>query len=357
MKNIFRQAGIFIIFLGLWYLLFLFLTYLFYPDSGVIEDNQTHRWTALTESIYPDGGANVDLGFWVSKNGPKRIIITGASNAREGILSSVLQGVFPDFTIYNATSGSSNVTQLRQIVDVVSMPSPGAMKGTVFVMGIFYGTFFDDNVPTQHFLWKNRILTKLQADGLRYGLYRPIGDKLALTVAPPMMPWVVRALRPFLFWHIIFLDIKLSYVDFWTSVHSMTGKTEDFKGETLRQDALAKWKVDLGDIKDFAGDAQMHRFVSLCKEIVQSGASLVVVDLPVPQWLRERSEYYKKYTLQRPLYINEIKKMPAVRYLDLGAIVPGCGDLDFRDSAHPTREAAKIWSKAIVDFMVSQGGL
>jgi len=354
MKNIFRQAGVIFIFFGLWYLFFLALTYLFYPDSGVVDDNQAQHGGMLTDSIYPDGGANVDLGFWVSKNGPHRIIITGSSNASEGILPSVLQPVFPDFAIYRGAVGSSNVAQLRQIVDVIGLSNPASMEGTIFIIGIFYGTFFNDDVPIQHVLWKNKILTKLQADGLRYGLYQPREDKMALTLDSHLMPWAVRALRPFLFWHMIFVEAKQSYIHFWDSVHSAMGKHENIKSEEFKQSSLAQWEYYLGDIKGFAQTQQMDSFLALCQEIAQSQASLVIVDLPVPQWLRERSEYYKKYVLNRSVYLNGIKKIPRVRYIDLGANAACSIDSNFRDSSHPTKEAGKMWSQTIADFMVSQ---
>jgi len=354
MKNIFRQAGIILGLLGLWYLFFLFLTYLFYPDSGVVDDNQAHRGYTFTKSIYPDGGSSVDLGVWLSKNAPHRIIIIGSSNAQGGIRPTVLQTLLPDFAIYNGAIGGSNVTQLREILDVVRMSSPQSMKGTIFVAGIFYGTFFNDNVSGQHVLWKNKDLTIFQSDGLRYGLYKPKDNKLELTLEPHLMPWAVRLLRPFLFWHCIFVDVRSHYVDFWDSFHSMTGMHEGMQGEELKQSVLAQWKVSLGDIKGFAQAQQMNSFLELCQEIIQSGASLVIVDLPVPQWVREKSAYYKKYILNRPLYINGIKNIPRVRYIDLGTSLPGRPDSDFSDSVHPTKEAAEMWSKTIADFVVSQ---
>src|SRR5208283_1192025 len=169
-----------------------------------------------------------------------------------------------------------------------------------------------------------------------------------------LMPLAVRLLRPFLFWDVVFFDADSFYVDGWMFLYSMMGKHEDMKGEELKQSARAEWKVNLGDIKDFAQDSQMNDFLALCKDISRSGASLVIVDLPVPQWVRENSEYYKKYILKMSLSLNEIKKIPRAWYIDLGKRLPNATDLDFIDSSHPTKEAAEIWSKTVGDFIVSQ---
>jgi len=356
MKNIVRQAGVILGFLGLWYLFFLFLTYLLYPENGVVNNSQMRtRNDQLIKSIFLKDATNDLLGFWTSKYEAKRIIIIGGSNAGQGILPSVLQTVFPDYTIHNASVRASIVPQLRQIVDVIRMSSPGSMEGTIFVAGIFYGLFYNDHAEYGHVVWKNKRITYLQSEALRYGLYSPRDDKLALTLAPHLMPWAVRLLRPFLFWDVIFFDADSFYVDCWMFLYSMMGKHEEEpQGEKMKQSAGEEWKVSLGDVKDFAQDSQMNDFLALCQEIIQSGASLVIVDLPVPQWVREKSAYYKKYILKMSLSLNEIKKIPRVRYIDLGTNTSFSTDSNFRDSAHPTREAAEMWSKTIAGFVVSQ---
>ena len=355
MKNIVRQAGIILGFLGLWYVFFLFLTYLFYPGRGAIDNSRMRPHDQYVDNIFLKDTTSVLLGFWTIKHDTHRIIIIGSSTARVGIYPSVLQTLLPDFTVTNASVGASTVTQLRQVVDVIRMSSPRSMEGTVFVVVPFYGEFVNDNTLYGHVLWKNKNLTYLQLEALRYGLYKLRDNKVELTIDPYFMPLAVGLLRPFLWGHIIFFDVQSYYVDGWLSLYSMMGKhQEELKGEAMKQNALTLWKEGLGDIKDFAQDPQMNDFLALCQEITQSGASLVIVDLPVPPWVRENSAYYKKYILKMSSSLNEIKKMPRVRYIDLGKRLPNSTDLDFTDSSHPTKKAAEIWSKTVADFIVSQ---
>jgi len=355
MKNIVRQAGIILGFLGLWYVFFLFLTYFLYPESGVVDNSRMRPHDQYVDNIFLKDTTSVLLGFWTIKHDTHRIIIIGSSTARVGIHPSVLQTLLPDFTITNASVGASTVTQLRQVVDVVRMSSPPSMKGTIFVVVPFYAEFVNGNTPYGHVLWENKNLTYLQLEALRYGLYKLRDNKVGLTIDPYFMPLAVHLLRPFLLWDIIFFGMQSYYVDGWLSIYSMMGKhQEELKGEAMKQNALMLWKEGLGNVKDFGNDAQMDDFIALCQEIAQSQASLVIVDLPVPPWVRERSEYYRKYILKMSLYLNEIKKIPRVRYIDLGQRFSNSTDLDFIDSSHPTKKAAEIWSKTVADFIVSQ---
>ena len=154
MKNIYRQASFLLIFFCLWYLVLFLVTYLFYSDSGEFGSYKNGLLGKVpTRTIFLDSGANVDLGFWVSQHKTHRIILTGASNTGEGLKPPIMQEVLPsDFTIYNATMGGSNSTEIRQILDVARMSNPGSMKGTIFIIGVFFGTFFNDSNSRAFFI-------------------------------------------------------------------------------------------------------------------------------------------------------------------------------------------------------------
>ena len=220
MKNIFRQAAVILIFLGGWYLFSLFLSYHFYPGHVAVDNSNTEPSSKIKNSIFLSDSADDLFGFWGIKSGPKRMIILGASNAQEGILPSVLHQQLPDFTVYNASVGGSNTTQIRQIVDVIRMSNPGSLKGTIFILGVFFGTFVNDDSQVGHVLWLGKNITLLQLEGLRYGFYRPNDKTLELTINPSLMPLTVQLIRPLLFWDIFFFDLRVDYADFWERLHS-----------------------------------------------------------------------------------------------------------------------------------------
>ncbi len=359
MKNIFKQMAVILLFFCLWYVFFLFLTYHFYPENTVVDNSRLHERNnrlvlgKLKSNIFLNDAQNILLGFWVTKHESKRIIIIGGSNALR-INPAVMQKALPDFTINLAAVRNSNITQLRDIVYVVRKSSPGSLKGTIFIIGVCFATFFNDNASGGHVLYENKNLTFLEAEGLRYGLYKLRDNKLELVLAPRMMPLAVHLLRPFLLCDLVFYDLKSYYDNSFASLHAVQKKPQDLKGEEFKQASLAEWRDSLGNIRDFAEDGIMSDFVTLCKEIEKSGASVVIVDLPSAPWMQNESEYYKKYTLKRLLYLDEDRIIPRLRYVNLATLLPPITDGDFVDSVHPTKEEGEMWSKAIAGFVLSQ---
>ncbi len=358
MKNILRQTGIIIAFFSFWYLLFLLLSYHLYPISKVIDNSRVGhsnhvRGDVLKGNIYLYDAPNILLGSWLSKHNTNRIIILGASNSVK-MRAAIMQKILPDFSVNHATVRGSNVTQLRNVVDVFRMSSQGSLKRTIFIINLFCGTFINNKSSMGHVVWKNKNLTYFEAEGLRYGLYKLSNNTLEPTLDPHFMPLAVHLLRPFLLGEIILYDIKLYYDNFWLSLHPSKGSPQDSQGEEMKRASLVEWKNAYGDIREYMEAPEMDSFISLCKEIEQSGGSVVVVELPTPSWMHGINEYYKKYISKRQLYINKIETIPRVRYIDLATLLPPIPDADFVDSVHPTQEEAEVWEKAISQYVLSQ---
>jgi hypothetical protein len=349
MKNIFRQLGIMVGFLGIFYLFFLVLTYVLYPDTTIDNNNPTKSFF----NFYQPPPQNLTLKIWGIKfPSLKRVFIMGSSDVYAGFSPSEFQKALPEYSISSLAMSDSNFTQLKNIFDVIQMSSVGSMKDTVFIVGLWYTQFSDAPIPDRS-QSQDTNLTQVEAEALRYGLYRVKNDELEPVFDPHSMRLAVDLLRPILLCHVIFLNVNNLYGDFWIWMHQLRGESAVSAPmpiqEGVKQAALMDWAKRSGNINDYMeGGVQVQKFLDLCGAITRSGASLVLVDMPVPQWHRERSIYYKKYALRKSFYLDQILKMPKVQYIDLSSYFP---DSDFIDSAHPTEQGTKDWSRVVARWL------
>ena len=93
-----------------------------------------------------------------------------------GFRPARLQQLVPQATVHNLAIGGANMTEVRQMVDLVlEVQSPAAQRRNLFVIGAWYGLFADDRArwytPDRH-----PGDTDLDIERYRYGFYRRTAD-------------------------------------------------------------------------------------------------------------------------------------------------------------------------------------
>jgi len=326
MKNIFKQLGLIGGFLGVFYMCFVLAGSLLCPK------------------IFMDLGAQQAL--------TKRMFIVGGSNAFMGLRPAVFQNIFPEFTVFGMEGPGIHAQQLRDLFDMVKLTSGGSLKGTVFVIGIGFSQFME--APERlRIAASDQDPTAMEKEGLKYGLYRIKDNELELINDPHLKPLAHQVLSRRLLWYLLIMKGYQCYEGLWQWVDRLTGRLSPPSiDERTRQNSLILWTKTLGSMGDYMERGrEWKRFWSFCQEAHQSGASLVLVDMPMPGWLREHSPYYQKYISKRGNYLKQILTMDQVSYIDLTDHFP---DTNFIDSAHPTAQAAQDWGRQVAQFIQSR---
>jgi len=79
----------------------------------------------------------------------------------------------------------------------------------------------------------------------------------------------------------------------------------------------------------------------LVARLLSQGSGVVIVDLPLPRWHRERSPYMTSYNGQLAALVRRYSGTPGFSFLSL----KGLGDDDdFCDEVHPKPRLRSAWS-------------
>jgi hypothetical protein len=353
MKAIIRQAGILIMFLAAFYLGLFFLSFLFYPAGykGPIDTSEASKTVFLTAPRLL--AMNITQ---LSASGKKKLIFLGSSNVEEGFRPSEIKMFCPEYEIHNLAIGASNITQLRQVADLLfSAPPAGSLDGSVFVLGIWYGSFVHDAAR-----WKKGV-TSLERELFRYRTYRMHNGKPVPTFGWKALPYWNLALRPVFFISGIIENLENEafpkmkrfaavciherQVDFGI----LYGKnTRDAVAEKDKKYALSYWRDYMNTPDECLVDEQFKELLALCEVLEKKKVRVILVDMPLPQWHSERSPYFRCYQRKKTEFLGKVLASMAVTYIDLQDM--GL-DSDFYDSTHPVPEVTRYWSYRLVSTL------
>ncbi|MCQ9207315.1 MAG: hypothetical protein NG740_05515 [Omnitrophica bacterium] len=342
MRHILRETLFLVWFLAAWYILALVVSYALYPDykSDIIDTKESDKTIFQTSERY--------IIFALPKilsSPKKKIFFIGASNVRDGFRPKELQSVLPEYEVHNLAVSGSNITEMHDVVNILQLLPEDLMKKSVFVIGIWYGSFVDDE---KHWGTAN---SSVITEALRYGLYRLDSGKPKLRVKMDYLSYATVLLRPCLFLQRLITKVYVYGDRLRTFAHNLLRKKRiDFSAvfnprrpgldEAYKRVALRRWQDFMGTKNGSFKDEQFEKFLDLSKLVNKSGAMLLIVDMPLPEWHRRGSPYWRNYQKKKNYYINEALKLGNVRYVDLELEIE---DKDFRDSVHPQPEVTKQW--------------
>jgi hypothetical protein len=309
-------------------------------DRPQIDTQEVRHTIFMTEPRY------VALGLDPLAKPGKKIILLGGSTVREGFRQAPLQAALPGYEVHNLGIGAGNITEVAQTFQFVTESVTAAsLRESVVVIGLFYGQFVDDETR-----WRGGE-TSLMKERLRYGLYRRRGGEVLPIAGPEVMSALDVLLRPVLFVHSWIaspaIQIGATHVEAVVNrlVHAHGIDLSAFTwdpppvDEATRARALEAWQAYMGTPDGTLRDQQFEALVGLCERIDQTGARLLLVGMPLPEWHRNGSGYTKAYQQKMEAVLARVS-VRRVEYFDMIAAMP---DSDFYDSAHPLPSAAPRW--------------
>jgi len=352
MKPIIKQLAAIAAFLFLWYAALVAVSYALYPEGRVVGGIDTAESSA---TIFYSGDRCIMFGLPKLAQSPKdRIFLIGASNVRDGFRPKELQSLLPSYEVHNLGLGASNISQMQDIANLLfALPRP-VLERSVIVIGVWYGSFVANGSQ------QDTVHASMLAEQEQYGLYKFDHGRAKLNVNSGLLPYMVAAMRPYFMCHIAASKVREFAVDAreWLHIFLRERRVPDFRpgarpkvDDRYKDEALKKWADYMGSADGKFKDEQFKKLIGLCRAIHESGASVVIVDMPLPRWHRDGSRNYAEYQKVKMAYIDEALKTGRARYLDLEETIT---DEDFCDSAHPKAAATKRWSellgKAITDM-------
>jgi hypothetical protein len=340
MKTILRQGATLLLCLASLYLgllgLALFLAPRSSPEPG-LDASLAGNTIFMTEPKY------IYLNRTPLRDSSDKIVVLGASNVDVGFDLTQLRSLVPaTATVHKLAIDGANMTEVREVIDLVQqVQSEEARRHEIFVLGIWYGMFGEDRLrwytPDR---WRGD--TDIDIERYRYGFeWRTARGPITL------VPWyfidaAVIGIYPFLF-----LD-KFSRDSLeWLSA-KYRAQPEDLNSAVTTEDDRSRilnyWSGLMGPARRSALDEQFTVLEQSCDTILTEGSKLMLVDLPLPKWHKQRSPYQSSYEDRRTQLVKRLAGRSGFVSLNMADLD---SDADFRDEVHPRPRVTMSWARRL----------
>jgi hypothetical protein len=296
--------------------------------------------------------------FRLRRSSKPKIIILGASNSMIGFRPDEMAPLFPEYEVANLGYPGATILDINEIAQMTqALLPPDVLENSVFVVSIWYGTF---RIASADGWGVNDILCGT-------GLYKLEAGKLRSITNIEYMPFLSRALRPYFF--VQFALSMLPVPDeriperpnlkhFLHNSHKFFEPIEKFSArwygpfQTPPSEKERDWLVYEFFDQEPNGESELpqkgfEKLYDLCRLTQEAGARLVLVDVPVPEWHKQRSHLYQDYQRRKEIFLEKALRYSDVCYVNLLDVEELSGDRAFSDATHPALDMTKTWSEAL----------
>ncbi|HEX3522956.1 MAG TPA: hypothetical protein VHT52_12820 [Stellaceae bacterium] len=343
-KAILRQGALLLLSLALLYAGLLGLTLLIAPpppQERGLDASLAGNTIFMTEPKY------IYLDRASLREPSEKIVLLGASNVDVGFNLGELRPLLPASVALNKLAvDGANITEVSQVIDLVQqVQGEEARRHEIFVLGIWYGMFGRD-----HLRWytpdRSPGDTDIDIERYRYGFERRTAQGPVPVVQWQYFGAAVTAIYPFLF-----LDKLSRDVLAWLS-HRYQTQTADPNSAVMSQSdrdgSMSYWRSTMGSAGPAAFDEQFAVLERACKRVLAEGSKLLLVDLPLPKWHRERSPYEGYYEARRAKFVKQWAARPGFSFMDMSDMDR---DQDFLDEVHPRPRVTILWARRLAQAL------
>ena len=339
MKAILRQGALLLLCLALLYVGLLGLTLLIAPRPP---QGRGLDASLAGDTIFMTGPKYIYLDRAPLRGSSEKVVLLGASNVNVGFNFAELRPLLPaPVTLDKLAVDGANMTEVSQVIDLVQqVQGEEARRHEILVLGIWYGMFGRD-----HLRWytpdRSPGDTDIDIERYRYGFERRTAQGSAPVVQWQYFDAAVTAIYPFLF-----LDKLSRDVLAWLSHHQT--QTADPNSAVMSQSdrdgSMGYWRATMGPAGPSAFDEQFAVLERACKRVLGEGSKLLLVDLPLPKWHRERSPYEGYYEARLAKFVRQCAVRPGCYFVDMSDMDR---DRDFLDEVHPRPRVTILWARRL----------
>jgi len=276
-----------------------------------------------------------------------RVLVMGASNANVGLRPFEIQTDVPCASVSNLAVGNANVTEIRQIVDLVhEVQSPDARSQNTFVFGTWFGLFSDgrDRWPNSS---RDPPETDMEAELYRYGFYYRAADRPQPRLSAAWLPVEGILIRPFIATEVVarqLTDGLRGYFFVRRPKRTDAEREAVHFGEEDRREATTYWYNLMGRKDDISAD-EFTSLENLIDRLLDAREKVVVVDLPLPKWNQKVSVYDSKYRQRLPGLLKKFAGREGFAFSDLSGL--STDDDEYSDEVHLKPHLAKLWAEHV----------
>lgn len=296
-----------------------------------------------------------------------RIVILGASNARDPFRPALMEPMLPGWRVANASLSGASIGELADAVDLVYLARPPEVEGrTVFVVSLNYLQFLPPRAGEN----------PLATEALRGGLHERRDGRLEARYPEPVQgameavfrPQAIAASLPRRAFSAVFVNPDLpqvkDFVDRFRGADPLSrwvefiGEQSDLDTVTVPEDVqralLAQRLTGAGGDKALP-EAGFRELAELIALIRSRGDAVVILDLPLPEWHRSGVPVSEASYQQGVAAVMARHRGDAsVAWVSLKAYD---ADENFFDSAHTEPRLWPVLSRRLASDLAASGVL
>jgi len=282
-----------------------------------------------------------------------------------------MQDVMPELLTHNLSMGGANISEVGQIIEHAfkSKLAPELINSSALVLALSYAMFVPDQkrwrdpvfVPPEA-IKQDEILTDVAREALRCP-HACNSDSFFFRIAPGWL--VTLAKERYIFFQSVVRRLPTHPGDpllrksIWKQdplkLHkAFSSEKKPSAAPPVPQEpylVMAHRQMDfltdyMGQPRGVLHDEQFDKLDALIDKVRALGLRVVVVDMPLPSWHREKSPFFASYQAKLQARVGRHLQDGGISFVDLTAAIP---DDEFRDSVHPSAEAAAHWAGALIE--------
>ena len=272
-----------------------------------------------------------------------RVILLGASNTLVGLRPNELQPLIPGGPVHNMALPGSNLTEIAQILDLArGAMAPEDRASAVYVIGVWYGLFAEDAM-----LWskpgREAGDTDVDVERYRYGYQRRTPGGPA-AVVPDDAIWLANyAIYPLLILEKSMRVVSAPIRAQFPGAQANRTVAERNAYVLTREDQrgwIDSWRHTIGG--PHLAAEQFDVLDRMIDRVRADGASVVLLDLPIPAWHAEELHYDREYATSMAALVARRRGSAHFSYVSLRDL----NDDDFFcDEVHPRPRQTIVWAR------------
>ena len=318
------------------------------PDVDVLEYRDTIFRDQFSAAVFGALESRFQQGA--------QVIIVGSSNALLAFRPPEIEALMPGVRVHNIATNSMRADEIRQLVQLAWNVMPAAERErTVFVVTLIFASF-----PGPHSLYSQREAGIAQAIRQSASFRQVDGDFVPRWSGH----WLTAAAllrRPLELANVCVDDIARWTFGVRTFVVEMFRRhvvDVSLLSRTRPEEAMVFPRSDTADGRRVnltffrallaSGDPgleqrQFDELLRLCRWAGERDTRLVLVEMPVPDWVRTGVSFFAEYREKLGPILSEVEHIPSIRFVDLHD-----APLPMWDSTHPEPGNTRAWAEVLV---------
>jgi hypothetical protein len=322
-------------------------SFIVFPDPS----SEPRDFQAADRTLFMTVPKYVFLGRSVFDNPDNKVILVGASNTGVGFNQKALQADLSCAKVSNLGMGGANISEVKQVIDLVhAVQADSDRPLNTFVIGAWFGMFVDSDVKYAD-PDRKRGDTDIDIERYRYGFYRRTPDGPVAVLPPKWLDAGVIALRPLLLIEKVAREVRSGVSELVIgrnpAQRSEAEREAAAMSEEDKKTALEYWNDTMGR-KGAISRAQVTLLGDTIDSLLRAGQKVVVVDLPIPAWLRDRSPYQRSYEDAINSLFQQFGSWPTFASMTMSDLDR---DVDYSDEVHAKPHVAQIWSTRLATLL------